>query len=92
MKPLAALGFLALAACGTAHGSAQVAPAAARAEVGAGAVTLAGGSSGASAAVRVIDAPAADLRLGTNGAAISLAPEGGPVRLVLGSGGLGIGF
>lgn len=90
-----ALGLLAsLAACTTAppHGGVAVGPEGASGQVRTGRVAVGAGPGGASASAKVIDTDAADVTVGTGGASVAVAPGGGPFRVILGPGGVGLGF
>ncbi|MGC9418599.1 MAG: hypothetical protein ACP5EN_06445 [Rhodovulum sp.] len=93
MKRIALVAALGLGGCGAPSGEVAVSPEGeAAAAVTSGAVTVAGGPGGAAASVKVVDTASTDVRVGTDGAAVSVRPGGLPVRVGLGTGGIRLGF
>ncbi|MCO8145513.1 hypothetical protein NHN26_09780 [Rhodovulum tesquicola] len=90
MTRLAALGLLALAGCAAPSGQVAVTPdGQASGRVASGPVTVSGGPG---ASVRVVQTGTSAVRVGTDGAAVSVRPAGLPVRIGAGTGGVSLGF
>ncbi|MBL3571716.1 hypothetical protein BV509_08755 [Rhodovulum sulfidophilum] len=89
----AGLALLALAGCARPHGGVAVSNAGdVSGGVSAGRVAVGAGPGGARASARVVDTGSTAVTVGTDGASVGLRPRGAPVRLILGTGGVGIGF
>ncbi|GAA0302836.1 hypothetical protein [Rhodovulum strictum] len=93
MTRLAALGLILLAGCAAPSGQVAVTPdGQASGRVASGPVTVSGGPGGPGASVRVVQTGTSAVRVGTDGAAVSVRPAGLPVRIGAGTGGVSLGF
>ncbi|MBL3561391.1 hypothetical protein [Rhodovulum sulfidophilum] len=87
------LALLALSACARPHGGVAVSDEGdVSGAVSAGGVAVGAGPDGARASARVVDTGTTAVRVGTDGASVGLRPRGAPVRVILGTGGVGLGF